>query len=270
MIFTREEYQNIAEYIKALGVRDTDMPLLDQIQHPLTGEETFVIVKDQKNVRIPLNVFLGKISELEDAIVEIRSLIGQYHPGIFNFNVSVSPKTIQKGTPTNVTVDVTNPDNVNMDKVTLKVGGITRIYNNINNVHDISTISDTEDIIITVIQNGIVYTRTIKVVAYTPSPTIENKYMYIGGGQSYQDVCTDDNKKDITNGIQGTYNVSIPQTGGYFYLIIPSNVTFNALNMLFDFVPDYEDTVTLEDGNTYKVYKEQERWSGGNYEIEIK
>lgn len=83
MFFTKEDYEKIAGYLKAAGVRDTDIQQLNQAQHPLTGEETFVLVKDGVNVRVTLNDIYAQFPQLAELIIE-----AQQDTTIGVFNVS--------------------------------------------------------------------------------------------------------------------------------------------------------------------------------------
>ena len=54
MIFTHEEILEIHNRLALLGIKDTRIRILKAFEH-LNGKETFVIVRNGENVRIPLN-----------------------------------------------------------------------------------------------------------------------------------------------------------------------------------------------------------------------
>lgn len=88
MFFTKEDYLKIAQYLKSLGVRDTDIEQLNQAQHPLTGKETFVLVKDGVNVRVTLNDIYVQFPQLAEQIKEAQgnSTFGIYNVSQYGIN----------------------------------------------------------------------------------------------------------------------------------------------------------------------------------------
>lgn len=70
MFFTKEDYQKIAQYLKSMGVRDTDIQQLNTAQYPLTGDETFVLVKNGINVRVTLNHIYQHFPEFAEIMQE--------------------------------------------------------------------------------------------------------------------------------------------------------------------------------------------------------
>ena len=62
MIFTQEMIEEIRDRLTIMGTKDTDLSTVDLIDNPLNGEETFVIVKDGRNIRVPLDSLIAAIN----------------------------------------------------------------------------------------------------------------------------------------------------------------------------------------------------------------
>ena len=67
-IFTHEQVVEMKQRLALLGIKDTQIRILtsDELLR-LNGSETFVIVKDGENVRIPLQVLFDKIAQIKDS-----------------------------------------------------------------------------------------------------------------------------------------------------------------------------------------------------------
>lgn len=59
MLFTKEQIEEIALRLSVMGIKDSDMEELNTMATPLNGTETVVIVKDGRNVRIPIEYLMS-------------------------------------------------------------------------------------------------------------------------------------------------------------------------------------------------------------------
>jgi hypothetical protein len=68
MIFTQEQIVEIKERLALLGIKDTQIRMLtsDELLD-LTGNESFVIVKDGENVRISLQELFDRVAVIQDS-----------------------------------------------------------------------------------------------------------------------------------------------------------------------------------------------------------
>ena len=62
MIFTQEMIEEIRDRLALMGAKDTELPTVNLADNPLTGEETFVLVKDGQNIRVPLDSLIAAIN----------------------------------------------------------------------------------------------------------------------------------------------------------------------------------------------------------------
>ena len=72
MLFTKEMIEEIRDRLSRLGIKDTQIETLDQIHFPITGEETVVIVKNGRNVRITLNDLYSHFPDLAELIINLQ------------------------------------------------------------------------------------------------------------------------------------------------------------------------------------------------------
>lgn len=79
MIFTQEQINEIKQRLSLSGIKDSELDKLNLLEHPLTGKEVIVIVKDGENLRI----------SVEDLYEEFAKYIEQSENKEDFFNVSV-------------------------------------------------------------------------------------------------------------------------------------------------------------------------------------
>lgn len=345
MFFTKEDYEKIAGYLKAAGVRDTDIQQLNQAQHPLTGEETFVLVKDGVNVRVTLNDIYAQFPQLAELIIEAQqdATIGVFNvsqygtnagafasltqaieavpeairkPGLYityydeayhwhtyqmighsieeewdaqyfidyhkdlqdkldainNSNAKVtltsSKNIIYAGddSESNRTIRLTLHSTVPADTLEIKQGNIVLSS-------DIIEQSDLEyDIII---GNTTTYTgvANIKGITKTANITIYvvNHISY-GAMINYNPTSMTAFGSLVTTPEQ-TYNITVPEGGGYIYLYIPSNVRSGNYNLQMQLISgSFETAVDMEvvpaySNNEGKLWKSTSPYDQGTFQF---
>jgi len=105
-IFTDEMIEEIRERLVQKGIKDTQIRLIKDSE-TLTGEESFVIVKDGENIRIPLQKLYDEIAILKSAegrdifnvsnYVVTNDITGE-HNGILTLAAAISatPEALRK------------------------------------------------------------------------------------------------------------------------------------------------------------------------------
>lgn len=107
---------------------------------------------------------------------------------------------------------------------------------------------------------GVDYTRQ-KVVTHYNS-------LWLGAGNSYEDVMTINHIIPITEGLKGAYNVTV-NSGEKIFIILGSKLPgFVRADMNGIEIPLEEQQITVE-GNTYQVYSSVNTYSAGSYVINI-
>lgn len=79
MIFTQEQINEIKKRLSLSGIKDSELDKLNLLEHPLTGKEVIIVVKDGENFRI----------SIEDLYEEFAKYIEQSENKEDFFNVSV-------------------------------------------------------------------------------------------------------------------------------------------------------------------------------------
>lgn len=99
MIFTKEQIEEISQRLSIMGVKDTAMKKLNLLEHPLSGDETIVLVKDGENFKVSLEdiyeAFAEYIidSENKEDFFNVSVYLGRLDP---DFEGKAKPCTLEE------------------------------------------------------------------------------------------------------------------------------------------------------------------------------
>ena len=191
---------------------------------------------------------------------KLNSIIGISTEGI---NMSVTPTTFtgEDGAQLNISFDSSN--NIT-DYTSIKFyanGELIKEYEDIEQGSFTHTITE---------RTVIKCVAVIMGKTYTKEQTIDKVTMfYIGGGTQPSDVVKEECRKDITDTLEGSYNITVEDNDNiYIVMDAAYDGMFNRADMNGFAIPFTKSTVTIDDIQ-YIVYASDNKYNEGTYEIYI-
>lgn len=251
-------HPSVAEEIIDPIVKEACKDLQHQIDsleiHGVAVSEEF---GDDTHISISQKTLTDSINKIWD---RLDAIVGETQRGI---NMTVSPDhfTSEEGCDIHITAQTSDRDSI-FEHITLFINGEAVAEADIVTNFEFDTfISETSVIRCEAQILGKIY-ETSKTISY-------HNYFWIGAGEDFADIMTDDFKKLFEGSIEGSYDIEFSQ-GSHLFIILPISLTdkFVRADMNGFEIPVKKETVEI-DGKEYTIIESSNTYSEGTYNIDI-
>lgn len=137
-------------------------------------------------------------------------------------------------------------------------GVLKDVAHNVESYHTVFTINETSVIRCEAVMLGKTYVQEAEVVKQTP--------FFMGSGMHYEEVITPECEQPLEGTIEGSYDVTVKNTGEHIFILIPKSRTseFRRADM-----NGYEIPFTRSTDNNFLILKSINLYNAGVYNIDI-
>lgn len=139
-------------------------------------------------------------------------------------------------------------------------GEVLKTYKKVSSFDLHQEVSKESEFTVKAYQYGYEYEKTHTVLVSYPA--------WIGAGQTYLDITNDDHKFEVTNTVNGSYNVIFPATS-YFIIMVPKSLVLGPITMSSFDVPMQATSTQKIGGINYTVYMSANQYVAGTHTFVI-